>query len=242
MISGKLAFRVSLIGAVIVMGLAGAAKLLPAVQACGGLDPHYDPVTAFELARSGDDLRAIFGATTGPCRTNITAHIDTVDMVDSIIYIPAYTVFLFFMLLGLIRSPAANPSPQPPLAKFVPALAIPLVAFAADYLENWCLFQLKSDPDTVTVWLSVLIAATNVKWVGIGIATFVCAVLVFLRDGWPRVFTPIICIGPAVTVAAAFRPAAFGPWLITSLAISWVPLLIVGAEWAFKRVRPVAQP
>lgn len=242
MISGKLAFRISLVGAVVVLGLAGLAKLLPPVQACGGLDPHYDSVTAFELARSASDLQAIFGASPSECRTAITAHIDTVNTVNSAVYIPAYTIFLFFMLLGLIRAPAANPAPKPPLSQFAPALLIPLIACTADYLENWCLFQLKADPDTLSVWLTVLIVATNVKWLGIGAATFVCAVLVFLRDGWSRMFTPIICIGPAVTVAAAVRPGAFGPWLITSLAISWVPLLLVAGEAALKRAKPAAQP
>ena len=101
MISAKLAFRISLGGAVVVLLLTIYSLFQPPLAACGDLAPGYAPVIAQELARSVADLQAIFGDGPSACRAALAAKLDFITWADCLVFIPAYGVFLLFFFVGM---------------------------------------------------------------------------------------------------------------------------------------------
>ena len=71
--ASKTAHRVSLIFALLILGLVAVNLTLPSPPVCGKLAPNYAPIIAFEMARSVSDLHAIFGDAPGACRVAIAA-------------------------------------------------------------------------------------------------------------------------------------------------------------------------
>src|SRR5690349_15013397 len=96
----RTAHRISVLLGLVVLALAIVSSLQPAPPVCGNLRAGYAPIIAFELARSVSDLHAIFGDAPGACRDAIVARMDTIDWMDSLLFIPCYGAFLVFFFLG----------------------------------------------------------------------------------------------------------------------------------------------
>jgi hypothetical protein len=258
MISTRTAFRISLLGAVPALLLSVAATMTAksAPPPCGGLAPGYEPVTAFEMTRSVADLHAIFGETANACRKAITDQIDTVDLIDTLAFIPAYTIFLAFVLLGLGwsltsktsrktgKSARANDKPQNSTETETRSnlgtlgALVALIACICDYVENTALFQLSAKPDADTIWIPVLIVATNTKWIGLGVGSAIGGALLWMRGGAWRIGSVICAIGLVVPIGAAFDPPTFAPYLTKALALSWMPMLLAAVLGAFGKSKP----
>src|SRR5262245_50430170 len=133
MLSTRTAHRISLVAGLAVVALAIYGRTMEAPPVCGNLAPNYEPIIAFEMARSVDDLHAIFGEHAGDCRAKIAAQLDMVNIIDCAVYIPLYGSFLAFFLLGMRAQ-------RRKLA--VIAATITVIACAADYVENAGLFKL----------------------------------------------------------------------------------------------------
>ena len=170
MISPKLAYRLSLLAGLFLLVLIGIGAGQKEAHVCGNLASNYPTIIAFELARSVSDLHAIFGDSAGACRTEIAQQMDAINWNDSLVFIPAYGAFLIFFFLGL-RSRDAR------LGSI--AVGITVLACAADYVENSCLFHLSVNPDVASSWLSLLAWATEVKWVGLGIVNGIAGYVLF---------------------------------------------------------------
>jgi hypothetical protein len=225
--STRTAYRLSLVGALLVLALTGYSLTQKSAPVCGNLAANYQPIIAFELVRSVSDLHAIFGDSAGACRTAIAQQMDAINTGDSDFFIPAYGVFLFFFFLGL-RSRDVR------LATV--AMGITLVACAADYVENTCLFRLSVNPDVASGWLSLLMLATEVKWVGLGIAAAIGGYVLFTSHAgrWlDRVAIVPCAIGAIAALITIPSPAVAGPHVSLAIVLGWLVFLLIDLRESF---------
>jgi hypothetical protein len=73
----RAAFRISLAAGLLVLAVTLLSATQEPVRPCGNLPQNYAPIIAFELARSADDLAAIFGDAE-PCRSTVVERMDAV--------------------------------------------------------------------------------------------------------------------------------------------------------------------
>jgi hypothetical protein len=213
-----LAFRISLAGAVIVLALAIYSGVSPAMVACGNLQPGYSPVIAQELARSVADVQAIFGAAPSVCRTAIAERIDLITWIDSLVFIPAYGVFLLFFFLGM--------SARDRRSAFI-GFVLSAMACAADYLENICLFAITAHPDDGGIALAVLPWATGLKWLALGLSGAVGGTIL-IQSGRVNYPAAALCgLSFFGTVLGIANPHLFGPFISNAVTLSWVVFLVV---------------
>ena len=128
----RAAFRISLAAGLLVLAVTLMSATNEPARPCGNLPQNYAPIIAFELARSAADLEAIFG-TQEPCRSAMVERMDAVNLVDVLVYIPAYGVFMACFFLGMRARHAA-------LGTL--GFRIAIVAVLGDYAENACLMSL----------------------------------------------------------------------------------------------------
>ena len=228
--SAKVSYRLSLFFGLVVIALTVYSAMQPAVPVCGDLARNYTPIIAFELVRSTADLHAIFGDAPGACRTAIATRMDFINTIDSFVFIPVYGAFLFFFFLA--RRPSA-------LANLGAALVV--VACLADYVENYALFHLSAAPDTPGQWLTLLIWATETKWVGLGIAGALGGLLIFNARNPLTYLALLLClVGTAASLVSIVRPAMIGPYLSNAIALGWLVFLIVTAAGTARAIRAAA--
>lgn len=218
MISAKLAFRISLGGAVVVLLLTLYTLFQPPLMACGALAPGYAPVIAEELARGTSDLQAIFGAAPSVCRTALAAKLNFITWADCLIFIPAYGVFLLFFFVGM-----APRDDRSALLGFI----LSGLAVVADYLENVCLFQLTAAPDAAGFSLAVLPFATGVKWLALGFAGAVGGTILIQSGRLNYPAAALCAFGFLGTVLGIANPHLFGAYISGAVTLSWLVFLIV---------------
>lgn len=224
MISAKLAYRISLGGAAVVLLLVLVSAFQPAPMACGDLARTYPAVLAQELARSPGDLQAIFGDEPSACRTVLANKINLVTLLDSLVFIPAYGSFLLFFFLAMV--------PRDEHAAFL-GFVLSAVAVVGDYVENACLFQLTPPPDVAELWLGLLPWATGVKWIALGLAGAVGGTIL-IRSGRVNYPAAAACgLGFLGTVLGIANPHLFGPYISDAVTLSWIVFLIVDIRGAF---------
>ncbi|MEI9990093.1 MAG: hypothetical protein WDM86_08650 [Rhizomicrobium sp.] len=224
MISAKLAYRISLGGAAVILLLVLAGLFQPAPAACGDLARNYPAVIAEELARSVGDLQAIFGDAPSACRTALAAKLNLVTLIDSLVFIPAYGAFLLFFFLAMV--------PRDEHAAFL-GFVLSAAAVVADYLENVCLFQITAAPDALGLWLLVLPWATGVKWLGLGLAGAVAG-MILIKSGRVNYPAAAACgLAFLGTVVGIANPHLFGPYISNAVTLSWIVFLIVDIRGAF---------
>jgi hypothetical protein len=218
MISAKLAFRISLGGAIVVLLLTLYSLFQPPMAACGGLAKGYAPVIAEELARSAGDVQAIFGDGPGNCRAALTGQLNIVTWADCLIFIPAYGLFLLFFFVGI----APRDDRSALLGFILSALAV-----IADYVENICLFQITAAPDSLGFSLAVLPWATGTKWLALGLAGAVGGTIL-IQSGRQNYPAAALCgFGFLGTVLGIANPHLFGTYISGAVTLSWLVFLIV---------------
>lgn len=220
----KLAERLSLIAALLLVAAVVFSATQPPLALCGGLDPRYPPILAFEFARSVADLHALFGPAPGACRSAVAAKLDLINWLDAALFIPIYGTFLAAGVLSLRAR-------HPRFARL--AVALTLVACGADYVENACLLQLSAAPDVPGAWLALLPWATGVKWLLLG-AVGVLASRVVSQRRW---LTVLCVLGLGIVVLALWVPSTFGRFASVGVSVSWVMLLVVLVRaWWLRRL------
>lgn len=219
-VTAKLATRISLVAALLLLALVAYNLTQPAVTTCGGLDPAYQPIIALELARSVPDLHTIFGDAPSACREAVTARFAFINTADNYLFIPLYGIFLFFFFLG-IRDRDQN------LAR-VGAIIV-LAACLADYVENTCLFAIAADPDVHGGSLSLLPWATGVKWMGLAVAGAIGGYILSREGGWRWLIAALCFLGLADVTLAMVDPHAYGRYASNGVTVSWIIFLIADA-------------
>lgn len=215
--------RTSVVAGAIVLALS-LLSIATRPTPCGGLPASYPPIVAFELARSGPDLHAIFGAKGGECRAAMVEAMDRANVLDLAIFIPAYGLFLLAAFAGLGR----RGRPGAPTG-----VAMAVVAMVGDVAENACLMRLTPELDASAGSLKLLPWVTAVKWLALGAAGAAAAVALWPGAGRRhRVAAGLCLLAPLATLAATAAPHRFGPALATGVAVSWLMLLVDGVVQA----------
>lgn len=225
-IGAKRATQISLGAALLLLAIVVYNLTQPAMTACGGLDPAYQPIIAFELARSVPDLHTIFGDAPGACREAITARFAFINTADNYLFIPLYGIFLFFFFLG-VGGRDRN------LARI--SAVIVLAACLADFVENSCLFGIADNPDVHSSSLSLLPWATGVKWMGLAIAGAIGGYILSREGGWRWLIAALCFAGLAIVTLATIDPHAYGRYASNGITVSWVIFLIADAVFVFRR-------
>ncbi len=169
----RAAFRISLAAGLLVLAVTLFSATQEPVRPCGNLPQNYAPIIAFELARSAADLEAIFG-TQEPCRSEVIERIDAINLVDVLVYIPAYGVFMAFFFLGMRARHAS-------LGTL--GFRIAIIAALGDFAENACLMNLTPQLDPASLWFALLPWATGIKWLGLGVAAAIAAAIYVKSSG-----------------------------------------------------------
>jgi hypothetical protein len=223
----RAAFRISLAAGLLVLAVTLMSATSEPVRPCGNLPQNYAPIIAFELARSAADLDAIFG-TTEPCRSAMVERMDAVNVVDVLVYIPAYGAFMAFFFLGMRGHHAA-------LGTL--GFRTSIVAVLGDYAENLCLMSLTPALDPASTWFALLPWATAVKWLALGVAAAIAATIYFRasRARALNIFAGLVCAAAFVSTAAAMaKPAMFGPLVGLGVGVSWLVYLSTAAVAAWR--------
>ena len=230
----RAAFRISFATGLLVLAVTLFSLMQQPVRPCGNLPQNYAPIIAFELARSTADLDAIFG-TQEPCRAEVVERLDAVNLVDVLVYIPVYGVFMAFFFLGMRARHAG-------LGTL--GFRIAIIAALGDYAENACLMNLTPQLDPTSVWFTLLPWATGIKWLGLGVAAAIAAAI-YVKSPSARVWNylaALLCAAAFLsTVAAMALPAMFGPLVGLGVALSWLVYLITAGAAAFRPVPGAAE-
>ena len=228
----RAAFRVSFAAGLLVLAVTLFASTQEPARPCGNLAQGYAPIIAFELARSTADMEAIFG-TQEPCRTEMIERMDAVNVVDVLVYIPVYGVFMAFFFLGMRERHAS-------LGTL--GFRVALLAVIGDYAENACLMNLTPQLDTASPWFALLPWTTGIKWLALGLAGAVAATI-YVKSARSRLWSLLAALMCAAaflsTVAAIAVPSMFGPLIGLGVVLSWITYLITAGAAAF---RPIANP
>jgi hypothetical protein len=234
----RAAFRISLAAGLLVLAVTLLSATQEPVRPCGNLPQNYAPIIAFELARSAEDLDVIFG-TRGPllerCGVLVAERMDAINLVDVLVYIPAYGVFMAFFFLGMRSRNAA-------LGTL--GFRVAIVAALADFAENACLMSLTPAVDPSSAWFALLPWATGVKWLGLGVAAAIAAAIYVKSAGartW-NIVAALMCTAAFFsTVAAIAAPAKFGPSVGLGVGLSWLAYLVTVSAAAFQPVADAAE-
>jgi hypothetical protein len=222
----RAAFRISFAAGLLVLAVTLLSATQEPARPCGNLPQNYAPIIAFELARSADDLQAIFG-TQEPCRSTMVERMDAINLVDVLVYIPAYGVFMACFFLGMR-------SRQALLGTL--GVVVSLGAVLGDFAENACLMSLTPALDPSSSWFALLPWATGVKWLALGLAGGIAAALYA-----SSIATVISAAAPLVTVLAIISPAEAGPIISLGVGLSWLLYLVTAAVAAFRPVAGTAE-
>jgi hypothetical protein len=230
----RAAFRISFAAGLLVLALTLFSATQEPVRPCGNLPQNYAPIIAFELARSAADLEAIFG-TRDPCRAEVIERMDAINLVDVLVYIPVYGVFMAFFFLGMRGRDAS-------LGTL--GFRIAVGAALGDFAENACLMNLTPQLDPASTWLALLPWATGIKWLGLGAAAAIAAAIHVKSTGarvW-NYFAALLCAAAFLsTVAAIAVPAMFGPLVGLGVGLSWLAYLVTAGAAAFRPIAGAAE-
>ena len=228
--SAAAAWRWCLAAGVAVIACAWGFGRIPGLVACGPTG-GFDPIIAFELARSPAEASTMFGAE--PCRSALIPAQRLGLLLDALAFIPAYTAFLCLAAWAARREVAR------------PVIAALLIAGLLDEIEGGLLFLILRDfPGGQSVF-DVLLWVLRAKFLLLGLGTFAIAVLLLIR--WPLLrftewsvlrFVGGLAIG--FGAIAALRDFFDGPVpaMTVGFALAWFILLLValiGAVWPLRR-------
>jgi hypothetical protein len=227
MLPPRAALRISFAAGLLVLAVTLLSATQEPVRPCGNLPQNYAPIIAFELARSAADLDAIFG-TAEPCRASVVERMDAINLIDVLVYIPAYGVFMACFFLGLRTRH---------FAWATLGFRVVILAVVGDFAENLCLMSLTPGLDPSSVWFALLPWATGVKWLGLGAAAGIAAVL-YLRSSGSSVWfwlAALVCAAAFVaTLGAMVEPARFGAHVGLAVGLSWLMYLVTAGVGSFR--------
>ena len=230
----RAAFRISFATGLLVLAVTLFSLTQEPVQPCSNLPQNYAPIIAFELARSPADLEAIFGSQE-PCRAGVVARMDAINLVDMLVYIPVYGVFMAFFFLGMRGRHAS-------LGTL--GFRVAVSAALGDYAENACLMNLTPQLDPASIWFTLLPWATGIKWLGLGVAGAIAAAIYVQSSGarlW-NYLAALLCAAAFLSTAAAIAaPAMFGPVVSLGVGLSWLVYLITAGAASFRSVTGAAE-
>ncbi|MDO8296396.1 MAG: hypothetical protein Q7T19_08155 [Caulobacter sp.] len=198
-----------------VLGVTAMFKALPAVEAAGACKTD-GAVIRFELATRMADLDAIFGAP--GCQAKVIAAMDAVNHLDIAAYIPTYTAFCICAAIWLGGRPRA------PLV--LAAVALALVAFAADMVETTGLLRMTRDLAAAEPLLSRVSTAAWIKFGALALNALMLA-LICLRATPRRLLLGGLLVLPVVGTTLAWLDHSRLDLMTLGFALSWTPTMLL---------------
>ena len=210
-----------------VMGLAAWFAGITPSQACRGqLAPGTSPFLAFQLARTIDDIEAVFGRAGDPCRTGMVAALDLANKVDLIAFIGMYSGFLACFFLALRR---------PGFGLAGVGLVATAVACLSDVLETSTQLYITSYlPGPVTSLVFLAIGSTG-KFLGIAVAAVCAGAAMLVRGGILGRLAGAACVAGGLMVTLGLNYAPARPALRAGIVIAWLVMSLYAAVAAMRR-------
>jgi hypothetical protein len=160
---------------------------------------------------------------------------DAINLVDVLVYIPAYGAFMACFFLGMRARHAS-------LGTL--GFRVAVIAALGDYAENACLMNLTPQLDPASPWFALLPWATGIKWLGLGVAAALAAAI-YMKSARARVWNvlaALVCAASFLsTVAAIAVPSRYGPLIGLGVALSWLVYLGTAGAGAFRPVASAAE-
>ncbi len=218
--------RTAIMGFMILL-VAVVFKLLPGVRQATDICGHAPDMTAFELARSVDDLRTVFAETRPGCREATVKAMNQMNRVDLPVFMFAYTIFM--VAAALFESAKSRQR------RWLWALLAAAIALLGDLLETGILLQITDDMANPAQYIAPLIVSTWIKWLALGSYAGLVAVLT-LQQLPRRWIIGLVNVSAALlTVLALFAPGRFGTPMALAIGLGWMVLWIDALRAVFVR-------
>ncbi|MCX7357209.1 MAG: hypothetical protein NT015_03530 [Alphaproteobacteria bacterium] len=201
------------------LGITIAFAMLPEVTAAGECFQR-GAVVQFEFARHIADLLSIFGEPESTCRPLVVTAMDAVNHLDTLAFIPAYTLFCVCAALFL-----ANGVWQRPLV--IIAIGAALLAAVGDYLETTTLLALTQTLDAPADLLQYSQLGAWSKFALLAAHAVFCAGICYTSDRPRYILGAVLMLPPFGVAAAAYDHVAFSNIMAAGFTVAWVALLVM---------------
>jgi hypothetical protein len=219
------AYRLCLLTGLAIVALQVWSSVRPQAVECGDLAANYRPIIAFELARTEQELHALFGDP-GDCRDLLVLNMDVANWLDILVFIPIYGCFLALFFVGIRER-------QSHFASY--GLWFVVIAVVGDLLENACLMNMTPALDPGSAWFAFLPWATGLKWLALGAVAAIAAWIYVSTAPKNYVFGVLCAASAVIALAGIAQPSQFGPFLGNGVALGWLVILLTAALRAFRR-------
>jgi hypothetical protein len=219
----------ALFGAATLAVYVGFAALEPVRAAIASGCGAPEMFTKFQLARSLNDLIAVFSAPAGACRGPIIAAMDAANRLDLYAFVPAYAAFLIaasIMLAGAWRTRLA-----------LAAIGAVIVAALADAAETATQLRITQDIEGAGAELAPLAIAFWMKYAAMGVHAALMAIIALSAPRRRLIVAAFAIIAALATIGAAFD-AGRVPFMTLCFGLFWLSLLVTAAAGF---VRPLAR-
>lgn len=202
-----------------------AFRMLPQVKTASSCMAS-DDVLKFELATKMSDLDAIFGPPS--CTPVVVAAMDAVNHLDIAAYIPTYTAFCICAALwlgGRLRAPLV-----------LAAVALAVVAFAADMVETTGLLQVTRDLNAAEPLLGRISTAAWIKFGALALNALALG-LICLSSEPRRLILGVLLLLPVIGTALAYLDHSRLGLMTLGFVLSWTPMMLLAirdAVWVRK--------
>lgn len=192
-----------------------AFRMLEPVKAAGACMTD-GKVIQFELATKASDLAAVFGG--ADCTPKVIAAMDAVNHLDIAAYIPTYTAFgvcAAIWLGGRLRAPLV-----------LAAVALALVAFAADMVETTGLLRVTKDLAAAEPLLARISTAAWIKFGALALNALVLAAIC-LRASPRRLILGMLLVLPVIGTTLAYLDHGRLGLMTLGFVLSWTPMMLL---------------
>lgn len=217
--SGRIWSVATVVTGVVSLGISVAFAMLPEVTAAGECFQR-GAVVQFEFARNITDLLSIFGEPESACRPLVVTAMDAVNHLDTLAFIPAYTLFCICAALFL-----ANGVWQRPLV--IIAIGAALLAAAGDYLETTTLLAITQTLDAPAGLLQYSQLGAWSKFALLAAHAVFCAGICYTSDNKRYILGAMLMLPPFGVAAAAYDHVAYSNIMAAGFTVAWVGLLVM---------------
>lgn len=209
----------TIVTGLVTLGLSVAFGVLPQVTAAGDC---FGPgaVVQFEFARNVGDLLTIFGEPESTCRPLVITAMDAVNHLDTLAFIPAYTLFGICAALFLANGAWARPL-------VIIATGASVLAAAADYLETITLLSLTQTLDAPSALLQYSQLGAWSKFALLAAHAVFCAGICYTSEKPRYILGAVLLLPPFGVAAAAYDHIVWSSVMGAGFAVAWVALLAI---------------
>jgi len=194
---------------------------------CGG-DPSRDPLIAFQLARTPQDIATLFGMLFGgPCTAGLKVGFDYANKIDLFIFIPVYGFFLG-QLAWLVGARGTHSSGAV-------LLGFCAAAIGADIFETLLQLHITSQLPGSLNATQLLGFFARAKYMGLAAYALMSAYLLWHQVvATPRWVAAWVGISGALTLLALIGLLP-QDWLIACVGLGWIALLGLAMAQGFDK-------